>query len=46
MFAYLIWERNGKEMKTLLQVHKAEKVADEMRKLGVDPKIIIAQPLN
>ena len=46
MFAYLIWEKNGKEMKSMLQVHKAEKIAIEMKKLGVEPKIIIAQPLH
>ena len=46
MFAYIIWERNGKEFKSMLQAHKAEKMADEMRKLGVEPKIIIAQPLH
>ena len=46
MFAYIIWERNGKEFKSMLQVHKAEQVAVEMRKLGVEPKIVIAQPLH
>ena len=33
-------------MKTLLQASKAEHMADEMRKLGVDPKVIMAQPVN
>ena len=46
MFAYIIWKRNGKEFKSMLQVHKAEQVAVEMRKLGVEPKIIIAQPIH
>ena len=46
MFAYIIWKRNGKEFKSMLQVHKAEQVAVEMRKLVVEPKIIIAQPLH
>ena len=47
MFAYLIWEnKDGKEMKSMLQVHKAEHMADEMRKLGVESKIIIAQPIS
>ena len=47
MFAYLIWEnKEGKEMKSMLQVHKAELMAGEMRKLGVDSKIIMVQPIS
>jgi hypothetical protein len=47
MFAYLIWEnKDGKEMKTMLQVEKAEKVAEKMTELGVESKIIIAQPIT
>jgi hypothetical protein len=47
MFAYIIWHnKDGKEMKSMLQVHKAEHIADEMRKLGVESKIMIAQPLH
>ena len=47
MFAYLIWEnKEGKEMKSMLQVHKAELMAGEMRKLGVDSKIIMVQPIT
>ena len=42
MFAYINWQnKDGKEMKTLLQASKAEHMADEMRKLGVEPKIIM-----
>ena len=40
MFAYLIWEnKQGKEMKTMLQVEKAEKMAVKMNQLGVDTQI-------
>ena len=47
MFAYLIWEnKDGKEMKTMLQVEKAEKVAEKMTELGVESKIIMAQPIS
>tara|TARA_Y100000758_G_C15704850_1_gene294772 strand:+ start:111 stop:260 length:150 start_codon:yes stop_codon:yes gene_type:complete len=46
MFAYLTWERNGKSFKTMIQADKAEKMATEMKKFGVDPKIIIAQPIS
>lgn len=47
MFAYLIWENSkGKEMKAMVEIYKAEKFAVEMKKLGVESKIIIAQPLN
>ena len=47
MFAYLIWEnKQGKEMKTILQVEKAEKMAVKMTKLGVESKIIMAQPIS
>ena len=47
MFAYLIWEnKEGKEMKTILQVEKAEKMAVKMTELGVESKIIMAQPIS
>ena len=47
MCAYLIWEnKDGKEMKTMLQVEKAEKVAEKMTELGVESKIIMAQPIT
>ena len=47
MFAYLIWEnKDGKEMKTMLQVEKAEKVAEKMTELVVESKIIMAQPIT
>ena len=40
MFAYLIWEnKEGKEMKTMLQVEKAEKMAVKMNQLGVNTQI-------
>ena len=47
MFAYLIWQnKEGKELKAMFQVEKAIKIADDMTKLGVESKIIIAQPLS
>ena len=33
-------------MKTMLQVEKAEKVAEKMTELGVESKIIMAQPIT
>ena len=38
--------KDGKEMKTMLQVEKAEKVAEKMTELGVESKIIMAQPIT
>ena len=47
MFAYLIWEnKEGKEMKTILQLEKAEKMAVKMNRLGVNTQIIMAQPIS
>ena len=47
MFAYLIWEnKDGKEMKTMLQIEKAEKMAVKMNQLGVDTEIIMVQPIS
>ena len=40
MFVYLTWENKGNKFKSMLQVHKALKIADEMKKLGVEPTII------
>jgi len=40
MFVYLTWKRNGKEMKTMLEYHKAELMCKVMEKLKVEPHII------
>ena len=37
MFIYLTWEsKTGQPLKALLQQEKAEKIAEQMRKLGVN----------
>ena len=40
MFVYLTWKRNGKEMKTMLEYHKAVNMCKEMEKLKVESHII------
>jgi len=40
MFVYLTWNRNGKELKTMLEYHKAEIMLTQLEKLKVDPHII------
>jgi hypothetical protein len=40
MFVYLTWNKNGKQMKTMLEYHKAELMFKEMEKLKVEPHIV------
>ena len=47
MFAYIIWHnKDGKELKSMIQAGKVDHMVDEMKKLGIDPKVIMAQPVN
>ena len=47
MFAYIIWyNKDGKELKSMIQAGKVDHMVGEMRKLGVEPKVIMAQPLH
>jgi len=39
MFVYLIWNKNGRELKTILEYHKAELMYKQLEKLKVDPHI-------
>ena len=40
MFVYLIWNKNGKDLKTMLEYKKALHIGEEMTKLGVKPQIV------
>ena len=40
MFVYLIWNKNGKDLKTMLEYKKALLMEETMTKLGVTPHII------
>ena len=40
MFVYLIWNKNGKDLKTMLEHKKALLMEETMTKLGVTPHII------
>jgi len=40
MFVYLIWNKNGKDLKTMLEYKKALHIGEEMTKLGVKPHIV------
>ena len=40
MFVYLTWNKNGKQMKTMLEYRKAVNMCKEMEKLKVEPHII------
>ena len=40
MFVYLIWNKNGKDLKTMLEYKKALHIGEEMTKLGVNPHIV------
>ena len=40
MFVYLIWNKNGKDLKTMLEYKKALKMEVVMTKLGVNPYIV------
>ena len=40
MFVYLIWNKNGKDLKTVLEYKKALLMEEEMSKLGVVPHIV------
>ena len=47
MFAYIIWQnKNGKELKSMIQASKVEHMVNEMKKLGIIPKVVIAQPIS
>ena len=40
MFVYLIWNKNGKDLKTMLEYKKALLMEEVMSKLGVSPHIV------
>jgi len=40
MFVYLIWNKNGKDLKTMLEYKKALHIGEEMTKLGVKSQIV------
>ena len=40
MFVYLIWNKNGKDLKTMLEYKKALQMELAMTKLGVNPHIV------
>jgi hypothetical protein len=40
MFVYLIWNKNGKDLKTMLEYKKALDMEEQMTKLGVKPHIV------
>ena len=40
MFVYLMWNKNGKDLKTMLEYKKALQMEEIMTKLGVSPHII------
>jgi len=40
MFVYLIWNKNGKDLKTMLEYKKALDMEEQMNKLGVSPHIV------
>ena len=40
MFVYLIWNKNGKDLKTMLEYKKALQMEETMTKLGVSPHIV------
>ena len=40
MFVYLIWNKNGKDLKAMLEYKKALQMELEMSKLGVNPQIV------
>ena len=40
MFVYLIWNKNGRDLKTVLEYKKALQMEETMTKLGVNPHIV------
>jgi len=40
MFVYLTWNKNGKDLKTMLEYKKALDMEEQMIKLGISPQII------
>ena len=43
---YGLSRKDGKELKSMIQAGKVDHMVDEMKKLGIDPKVIMAQPVN
>ena len=40
MFVYIIWNKNGKDLKAMLEYKKALQMEEVMIKLGVNPHIV------